>query len=416
MVAVTASPIPPAKPAPASKGKPGTSAKGKIGTPLAIGSAASSPAIGNTGAGALPAGSSTAPVAPSKFDAFPNYRSPEALKVGEQLAKLLQSGTNTTAPATGKAPAKGTATAPPAPLGSGVKAPKGASPGKKQPASTKPATKPATKPTGKTKRGVSQNPQFQIDMVRFAEYSRAAYQINSNAWNCPRCLDPKSQIYGTKVTHFFNKGAYGYVGYHEKNSEIVVAFRGTSNVKEMLDDLKAIPVPWKKGPSGAKVHMKFNDYYQGVAASVDKAIMDAWKYLGGKAKRIVITGHSLGGSLASLSTHSFAHDHPDLVSKLMLITYGQPRTGNKEYAQWLDSQQFPKYRFTYRTDPVPKLPPALGYIHHGQEFYIPLSGSIVECAPAGESNDKCINKAPISTSSIADHSGYPGLEKIEPKK
>ncbi|KAK6024114.1 triacylglycerol lipase [Ostertagia ostertagi] len=48
--------------------------------------------------------------------------------------------------------------------------------------------------------------------------------------------------------------------------------------------------------------------------------------------RILFTGHSLGGALASLASTMFAHRHPSVADRIHLITFGQPRVGNYEYA------------------------------------------------------------------------------------
>ncbi|KAK5975708.1 hypothetical protein GCK32_009171 [Trichostrongylus colubriformis] len=48
--------------------------------------------------------------------------------------------------------------------------------------------------------------------------------------------------------------------------------------------------------------------------------------------RVLFTGHSLGGALASLASTMFAHHNPSIGDRIHLITYGQPRVGNYEYA------------------------------------------------------------------------------------
>ncbi|PAV60852.1 hypothetical protein WR25_02272 isoform A [Diploscapter pachys] len=56
---------------------------------------------------------------------------------------------------------------------------------------------------------------------------------------------------------------------------------------------------------------------------------------------------------------------------IRMITFGQPRTGNKEYADAHDKMIPYKYRITHHKDPVPHLPVdgLEGYHHHLAEIF-----------------------------------------------
>lgn len=92
---------------------------------------------------------------------------------------------------------------------------------------------------------------------------------------------------------------------------------------------------------------------------------------------------------------------------LNAYTYGQPRTGNKAFADYVDSM-FPPYtgpketnnmfRATNRNDGVPQVPwhKKGRYHHHSTEIWTPMSGGeAVICA--GQEPKKCNSW----------HSGYP---------
>ena len=101
---------------------------------------------------------------------------------------------------------------------------------------------------------------------------------------------------------------------------------------------------------------------------------------------LTVTGHSLGGSLASLAS-------PSLVGVGMAITtytFGQPRTGNPAYANMVD-QVLPfgkMFRVTHANDGVPQtITVADGYRHHSTEFW--------ENDPAGASTTvQCSGQEP----------------------
>ncbi|PAV63012.1 hypothetical protein WR25_03903 [Diploscapter pachys] len=56
---------------------------------------------------------------------------------------------------------------------------------------------------------------------------------------------------------------------------------------------------------------------------------------------------------------------------IRMITFGQPRTGNKEYADAHDKMIPYKYRITHHRDPIPHLPVdgLEGYHHHLAEIF-----------------------------------------------
>lgn len=88
---------------------------------------------------------------------------------------------------------------------------------------------------------------------------------------------------------------------------------------------------------------------------------------------LTVTGHSMGGSLASLGAAALKGQGMSLIT----YTYGQPRTGNQAYADHIDSE-FPvsatgtptMFRVTHANDGVPQIPSQDdGYRHHTTEFW-----------------------------------------------
>ena len=70
-----------------------------------------------------------------------------------------------------------------------------------------------------------------------------------------------------------------------------------------------------------------------------------------------ITGHSLGGAIATLAALEIAINIPQIREQLQLYTYGSPRIGDRNFAQ-AHSQLIPNsYRIVNLSDSVPLVPP-----------------------------------------------------------
>ncbi len=92
-------------------------------------------------------------------------------------------------------------------------------------------------------------------------------------------------------------------------------------------------------------------------------------------KRIYVSGHSLGGALASLTSL-------DIVAQtgrdVTLVTFGTPRVGNKAYQQLSDHLIPATYRVVINGDPIPRVPGSvLDYHHSGKVLQIDEKGNQV---------------------------------------
>jgi hypothetical protein len=84
--------------------------------------------------------------------------------------------------------------------------------------------------------------------------------------------------------------------------------------------------------------------------------------------KIIATGHSLGGALATLAAGVLRSQGLNVD----LYTYGAPKVGEQALADYITSTAHGQtYRVTHHDDPVPKLPPLLiGFRHSSPEYYI----------------------------------------------
>ena len=133
-----------------------------------------------------------------------------------------------------------------------------------------------------------------------------------------------------------------FVAYNDEYA--VLAFRGTEadRIGDIKADAKAVQTTC---PMGGRVHQGFQDQYEDVE-DVIEAALDRDNV---KGKPLFITGHSLGGAVATIGTRRL-----DATRQVAACyTYGSPRVGTEE---WVGRLKSPVYRIVNSADPVPMVP------------------------------------------------------------
>ena len=176
--------------------------------------------------------------------------------------------------------------------------------------------------------------------------------------------------------------------------DIVVAFRGTElNCVDILTDIYAFFD--KEG-----THSGFHDAYMRVDNEIRKLIDD-------EDCDIYLTGHSLGGALATIAATKL--ERPNLKA---CYTFGSPRVGNQD----LDFKaKCPVYRFVDNNDIVPRLPIlAMGYRHVGDVRYLTKDARIIRCPSSLITESKFFLSLPFNIKGILkDHSINEYVRKLD---
>lgn len=154
---------------------------------------------------------------------------------------------------------------------------------------------------------------------------------------------------------------------------VIVCFRGTepSQLEDWIVDLDFELV---EGPLGGRVHAGFYDALSCVWYSLDREVR---RLQAERQRRLLVAGHSLGASLAALAVARWrAADLP--VSGL--FAFGQPRTGDREFARHFDFAFRPyAFRIVNNHDVVTRTPPrSLGYHHLGTFVYLTETGELAD--------------------------------------
>lgn len=163
---------------------------------------------------------------------------------------------------------------------------------------------------------------------------------------------------------------------HRTEPVVIISFRGTQadQFEDIVSDLDLV----RTDLSGyGAVHGGFHTAFQGIE-SILKEKLEAES---GRGLQIWITGHSLGGALASIaSTTIITHiNSDDSYSLKGIYTFGMPRVGNTDYVaaveQEYENNSVSAMRFRQGDDTVTQLPfQWMGYHHTGHFMHLSAEG------------------------------------------
>jgi len=235
------------------------------------------------------------------------------------------------------------------------------------------------------------------------QLSNVAYCSDSEiqGWNCKNCR--ASGIILTNISTLSNKGCRAFVGYEKKDNAIYVSFMGSQNIQDWIDNLDFIKIKYPSC-SGCEVHTGFWKAYKNLAPGIQTTVKNLRQKYNGATLRIF--GHSLGAAEA-------VHCAADMIMTLKfppeyVYTYGQPRVGEKNFANWYSSVSKNHFRLTHGHDIVPHLPlQSMNFYHTAEEiFYAKNPPNYKVCDGSGEDNS-CSDQYAVDLS-INDHLTYMG--------
>ena len=169
----------------------------------------------------------------------------------------------------------------------------------------------------------------------------------------------------------------------------VVSFRGTDSTSDWKRNSEGLfPDPH---PLGGRRHDGFFDVW----AQKSEVVRQILETTIPSNCQLWLTGHSLGGVVATATAADFLLSPPARVNAGMaVVTFGQPRYGNEQFQQAYDQRMLERHWFYANDgDPVPHLGPSFwGYRHGGTLQYFNEDGTHLpltkdqaglQAAPAG---------------------------------
>uniref|UniRef100_A0AC34GVK0 Fungal lipase-like domain-containing protein n=1 Tax=Panagrolaimus sp. ES5 TaxID=591445 RepID=A0AC34GVK0_9BILA len=259
-------------------------------------------------------------------------------------------------------------------------------------------------------------------------FAAAAYSTNPNLClsNIEKVLNPSNdpsfnitvyKQYSVSCGGSFNDTCSGgYIAINSFTKEIIIAFRGTSNFEQLLSQ------GWNSNEmvafiSGGKVSKSFFDGFNGIW--MNRGMRNDFYALKNRFPDylFIFVGHSIGGAMASLAAATVISSGVFTVDKISLFTFGQPRTGDKTFANAYNALEIQTSRIVHNRDIIPHLPSLNNsiYYHHRQEIWYNNDmgvhdDSSIFCSYEDGEDPTCSDSLDATKLNIKDHKYYFGRE------
>ncbi|KAI9298704.1 alpha/beta-hydrolase [Neoconidiobolus thromboides FSU 785] len=234
-------------------------------------------------------------------------------------------------------------------------------------------------------------------VIKYINYASAVLCSDASLkkWNCKPCRNIKgAQLIATFSNSFLS--TKGYLAINNNDQAIILSFRGTKDFLNWEYALDLAEVSFSSvNSTRARVHGGFLASMESISGSFLNALKALLKNPQYSNYKIKVIGHSLGGSIATLGMIKIKDKLNLSWDRFELYTYGQPRTGNVEFAEWFNALPITVARSVNYNDPVPRLPPLsmYNYVHHTNELFI--NGSFINyCNSSVLEDPKCALSVP----------------------
>ena len=202
-----------------------------------------------------------------------------------------------------------------------------------------------------------------------------------------------------------NSGSKAIQGYDNMTNTIFTSFRGSSNIHNWIENIQIHQIaPYND--SSIKIEEGFFKAYNFIKSEIFINLHELTdKY---NTNRLLITGHSLGGAMATIMTYEIFL-LGNMYNVNYLITFGSPRVGNSEFVKDFNKYKVTSYRITHYYDMVPHVPEEfLKYSHISNEIWYNEDNSKFKiCNDYLSEDNSCSNSCgPVHCTSTSDHLTY----------
>ncbi|PIN14469.1 Triacylglycerol lipase [Handroanthus impetiginosus] len=192
-------------------------------------------------------------------------------------------------------------------------------------------------------------------------------------------------IFPTSRVRYRFRGSLVAIWRDPERKRLVIAFRGTEQVEGSADRFDACSCRYRLNPERiggdfkqeVQVHSGFLSAYDSVRTRLISLIKQAIGHSGGSLEllpkwHIYVTGHSLGGALATLLALELSSSQLAKHGAISVTMYnfGSPRVGNRRFAEVYNERVKDSWRVVNHRDIIPTVPRLMGYCHVAQPVYL----------------------------------------------
>ena len=162
-----------------------------------------------------------------------------------------------------------------------------------------------------------------------------------------------------RVTYSNNKSSDFGLIMIDKNQRLWIIFRGTQTYNDILNDIQYSQVPYK---GNNNVHKGFYKLFKSLSEQIFKTIDLC------NPTQIIITGHSLGAAIATLTAIEVHAQYPHI--QLKGVGFASPRVGDRGFVKSFNNIDSIEWTSIINIeDIVPQLPRAIINTSSGVEMY-----------------------------------------------
>lgn len=221
------------------------------------------------------------------------------------------------------------------------------------------------------------------------------------------------EIIGKKCNFIFDYNeCYAITAVSHSMKKIILAYRGTTSTKQLIDEFATVLGKFKvSNKIGGEIQKYFSNANDQLYPCAKRSLTDLVNQY--PAYNVIITGHSLGGAVASIAAAELVFDNVIDNEVTTLYTFGMPRPGNREYAISHDKYISKSWRVVHFRDAVAMIPTKTVFegspYHHQREIFygedISMFSDYIECFEYEDKECRVV----ASIYSIDYHKTYYGI-------
>eukprot|EP01038_Epipyxis_sp_PR26KG_P008681 gene8681-11732_t len=245
---------------------------------------------------------------------------------------------------------------------------------------------------------------FDYNQAQRALWLSVAAYCGKDAYKSHVFKGPTSGFIVTHVMYDPTPDTEGYIGYLPSDKTIYVVYRGSSSIRNWVDNIDVVKTSYTSySECNCNVHKGWYAAEQNIIQSVVSEVKRLQASLTGY--KVMCTGHSLGAAMAQLT----AMDLLKAGISNSIYNFGQPRVGDANYANFVNSK-LSLWRVTHNKDMVPHVPYTTveSYYHSCREEFENASGGLKTCDSTCE-DKTCADQYAFSQTNVDDHLVYLGL-------